>query len=109
MRVCLCYTNFVTAEPFLIHAHSGQLSDFEFSPFDDALLATSADDAHIKLWKIPQDGLTENLSSPQSDLSGHKKSVDVVVFHPTANNVLASGNLISLHSHILTLYCIALV
>lgn len=79
-------------EPFLIHAHSGQLSDFEFSPFDDTVLATGADDARIKLWKIPAEGLTENLSSPQVDLSGHKKSVDQVVFNPTASNVLVSGS-----------------
>lgn len=85
-------SNIGLAEPFLIHAHSGQLSDFEFNPFDDALLATGADDAHVKLWRIPQEGLTANMSSPQADLSGHKKSADVIAFHPSASNVMATGS-----------------
>lgn len=79
------------ADPFLIHA-SGQLNDFAFSPFDDNLLATATDDANIKIWRIPQDGLTENLSTPQAGLTGHKKGVDVLAFHPSASNVLASGS-----------------
>jgi coronin-7 len=78
-------------DPFLLHV-SGQLNDFDFSPFDDNLLATAADDAHIKLWKIPEGGLTENISTPLCDLTGHKKGVEVIAFHPTANNVLASGS-----------------
>lgn len=78
-------------DPFLINAHSGQLADFKFSPFDDGLLATGSinDDAVVNLWKIPEGGLTENLSTPFASLSGHRRSVDTFAFHPSAANVLA--------------------
>lgn len=78
-------------DPFVINAHSGQLADFKFSPFNDHLLATGAinDDAVVNLWKIPESGLTENLFTPFTSLSGHRRSVDALAFHPTASGVLA--------------------
>eukprot|EP00026_Physarum_polycephalum_P002001 Phypoly_transcript_02005.p1 GENE.Phypoly_transcript_02005~~Phypoly_transcript_02005.p1 ORF type:complete len:941 (-),score=244.83 Phypoly_transcript_02005:204-2969(-) len=81
-------------DPFVINAHAGQLADFKFSLFDDGLLATGSinDDAVVNLWKIPEGGLTENLSQPFSSLSGHRRSVDTFAFHPSAANVLASGS-----------------
>jgi coronin-7 len=81
-------------DPFVISAHAGQLADFKFSPFDDGLLATGAinDDAVVNLWKIPEGGLTENLSTPFASLSGHRRSVETFAFHPSAANVLASGS-----------------
>jgi coronin-1B/1C/6 len=65
-------------------------------------LATSADDGVVKLFTIPQNTtgttnqiqcnkLTENISSATASLSGHRKRVDSIRFHPTANNVIASG------------------
>lgn len=54
----------------MIHAHSGQLADFDFSPFDDNLLASSGDDAHIKLWSIPSEGMTGNINTHVADLTG---------------------------------------
>lgn len=81
-------------DPFVINAHAGQLADFKFSLFDDSLLASGAinDDAVVNLWKIPEGGLTENLSTPFASLSGHRRSVDTLAFHPSAANVLASGS-----------------
>ncbi len=78
-------------DPFLIHAHNGQLAEFRFSPFDDHLLATGSvnDEASVHLWKIPEGGLTENLSKPFSILSSHRRSVDSLVWHPSAGNILA--------------------
>lgn len=81
-------------EPFVLNAHSGQLSDFKFSPFDDSLLATGAnnDDAVINLWKIPEGGLTANESNPHATLSGHRRNVETLAFHPSSAGVLASGS-----------------
>jgi WD40 repeat protein len=78
-------------DPYVINAHSGQLADFKFSPFDDGLLATGAinDDAAVNLWKIPDGGLTENLSQPFVSLSGHRRSIETLAFNPSAANVLA--------------------
>ncbi|EGG24429.1 WD-40 repeat-containing protein [Cavenderia fasciculata] len=78
-------------EVYTIHAHSNQLTDFEFSPFDQQLLATASEDATVKLWSLPS-GLTEPATT-RVTLSGHTKAIDSVVFNPVAANVLASGSL----------------
>ncbi len=38
----------------LIAGHSGQISDFDFSPFDDYKLATGSSDGVVKLWDIQE-------------------------------------------------------
>jgi WD40 repeat protein len=55
----------------LLQAHSGVVTDFQFSPFDDCLLATGSEDLSVRLWRIPPDGLTESLSAPETTLKGH--------------------------------------
>ncbi|EFA81190.1 WD-40 repeat-containing protein [Heterostelium album PN500] len=70
-----------------LHAHSGQLSDFEFSPFSDSTLATASDDATLKLWNLQQ-----SAADPVVSLAGHTKAIDCIQFNPTALNVLASGS-----------------
>lgn len=33
------------------------MTNFAFSPFDDSLLATGAEDKLVKLWRIPDGGI----------------------------------------------------
>ncbi|XP_062514587.1 coronin-7-like [Corticium candelabrum] len=80
------------SEVRLLQAHSGIITDFQFSPFDDCLLATGSEDLSVRLWRIPPEGLTENLSTPETSLKGHEKRVEGVLFHPTANDVLTSSS-----------------
>jgi coronin-1B/1C/6 len=54
------------------------------------MLASCSEDNTIKVWGIPDGGLTENLNDPLVDLHGHQRKVTLVRFHPTASNVLAS-------------------
>eukprot|EP01132_Coremiostelium_polycephalum_P003751 gene3751-4670_t len=79
---------------FLIHAHGSQLTDFDFNPFDDFSLATSSDDATIKIWNFRESILNSSttLSSPIAVLNGHQRGVEVIAWHPTAENILASGS-----------------
>jgi len=78
------------SELFKIAGHSGPVLDFDFNPFHEQLLASASDDTTIKIWGIPENGLTENITEPLVDLHGHQKKVTLLRFHPTANNVLAS-------------------
>ena len=43
------------------------------------------------MWQIPEGGLTENLVEPVVDLVAHQRRVGLVVWHPTAQNILLSG------------------
>lgn len=45
----------------------------------------------IKLWKIPEGGLTSNLTECSTELVGHKRKVLHIEWHPTASNVLISA------------------
>ncbi|CAB4065106.1 CORO7 [Lepeophtheirus salmonis] len=74
------------------------VTDFKFSPFDDGLLATGSQDLTIKLWRIPESGLTSNLSNPELTLPLQPKRVETVEFHPAADNVL-SKDLYSFCNH----------
>jgi WD40 repeat protein len=42
----------------LLKGHLGSILDFHFSPFNDNVLATSSEDGTVKLWVIPEEGLT---------------------------------------------------
>lgn len=48
-----------------------KLSDFAFDPFDDDVIAVACDDGVIRVWTIPEDGLTESLTEPDVELKGH--------------------------------------
>lgn len=75
----------------VIAGHKGNLTDFDFNPFNDQVIATGGEDACVKIWTIPEEGLTQNLTDPTQTLEGHSRKVVVLRFHPTASNVLASA------------------
>lgn len=76
----------------VISGHRSAVLDFEWSPFNQHIVASASDDSTIKLWGIPEDGLTTTLTAADAlaDLTSHGRKVTLLRFHPTANNVLAS-------------------
>ncbi len=64
--------------------------DVKWNPFNDNIIASASDDATVKIWYIPDGGLTANLSEWLVDLAGHKRRVGFLEWHPTAENVLAT-------------------
>lgn len=76
----------------LLHAHSDTVTDMDFSPFDDGLLATGSQDCSVKLWTIPSEGLQESLSNPEFVFSHKQRRVETVGFHPTADFLLHSSS-----------------
>lgn len=75
----------------LIKGHQGQVTDFDFSPYNDNLLASSAEDGIIRMWAIPDEGLTKDVLKADADLIGHQKKAIFVKFHPSADYTLASA------------------
>ncbi|XP_052872330.1 coronin-1C-like [Anopheles cruzii] len=71
--------------------HTGQILDLKWNPFDDHTIASASDDCTIKLWRIPEGGLTSNLTECLTELVGHKRKVLHIEWHPTAANVLLSA------------------
>lgn len=73
--------------------HRGPVMDFDFNPFHEYLIASGSDDTTVKVWGIPENGLTEHIEDPLVDLTGHGRKVTLIDFHPTANNILASASM----------------
>ena len=74
----------------LIKGHGGPIIDFEFSPFNDNLLATASEDGKIKMWVIPDEGITTDVTECDAELRGHSKKLILAKFHPSADYTLGS-------------------
>mmetsp|Transcript_17781 Transcript_17781/g.54375 ORF Transcript_17781/g.54375 Transcript_17781/m.54375 type:complete len:937 (-) Transcript_17781:464-3274(-) len=88
----LAVTGKVLETSALLAGHRAPVVSLAFSPFNDHLLATGSDDCDIRLWQIPDDGLTESWDGSHSllTLSGHSNGVRTLDFHPLAENLLVS-------------------
>lgn len=74
----------------LYTGHTSHVLDTAFNPFNDFIIASASEDCLVKVWSVPEAGLTENCDTPLLTLSGHGRKVGQVKWHPTAANVLAS-------------------
>jgi len=79
-------------DPFVFSGHTAAVLDFDFNPFDDHVIASGSDDTTVKVWRIPQGGLTENITTPIADLHGHGKKVTLLRYNPTVNGCLLSSS-----------------
>ncbi|KAM7091849.1 coronin-7-like isoform 4-T4 [Ciconia maguari] len=70
--------------------HSDVVTDFDFSPFDQLLLATGSADETVKVWRLPESG-QDMPGGAGLTLGPMGSPVDVLQFHPTADGILASG------------------
>uniref|UniRef100_F7G9Q6 Coronin n=1 Tax=Callithrix jacchus TaxID=9483 RepID=F7G9Q6_CALJA len=71
--------------------HRGNVLDVKWNPFDDFEIASCSEDATIKIWSIPNQLLTRNLTTCKKELVGHVRRVGLVEWHPTAANILFSA------------------
>ncbi|XP_025027392.1 coronin-7, partial [Python bivittatus] len=73
-----------------LRCHSDVVTDFDFSPFDQQLLATGSADEVVKVWRLRESG-QDLSSSPHVTLGSEGSQVEVLLFHPTADGLLASA------------------
>ncbi|XP_062512279.1 coronin-1A-like isoform X2 [Corticium candelabrum] len=71
--------------------HKGAVLDIKWNPFDENVIASASEDCTVKVWEIPEDGLTENLTKEVVNLVGHNRRVGFLEWHPTAEHVLATA------------------
>jgi hypothetical protein len=74
-----------------VTGHKNPVLDVAWNPFNDNQLASASEDCTIKLWDIPDGGLTANMEECLLTLEGHQRKVQHIQWHPTAENVLASA------------------
>ncbi|KAK9469644.1 hypothetical protein V1512DRAFT_14611 [Lipomyces arxii] len=83
----------------LFRGHTAAVLDTDWNPFDDHVLASGSDDGKVGIWRVPENytiftepGEAITDIAPVAKLSGHTRKVGHVLFHPVANNVLASSS-----------------
>ncbi|XP_065841762.1 coronin-1A-like [Oscarella lobularis] len=74
-----------------VAGHRGQVYDIKWNPFDENLIASASEDCVVKLWQIPDGGVTETMTESAADLQAHQRKVTHLNWHPTAEFLLASG------------------
>ena len=65
--------------------------DLQWNPFNDNVIASCAEDCTVRVWEIPDGGLTQDLNDAVVVLQGHQRRVGIVEWHPTVDNLLFSA------------------
>eukprot|EP01083_Nonionella_stella_P065596 172034_1 len=76
------------AEISLVRGHPSQVLTFSLSTLDEHLLATGGDDANVKIWRIPDEGLSKDLTEPEATIP-FTGAIRKLQFHNAVENVLA--------------------
>jgi coronin-7 len=66
--------------------------DFLWDPFDNHRLVVACDDGTVKVWKIPENGLSESTNTPEFELNAHAEKINFMKFHPLAKDVLVTSS-----------------
>lgn len=67
------------------------INDINFSPFNDYIIAAASNDGAARIYTIPDDGVTREITTPTATLAGHSKRLMYVDWHPLALNVLVTA------------------
>ncbi|CRK92733.1 CLUMA_CG006239, isoform A [Clunio marinus] len=90
--ILLNHTGRIDFQRCKVIGHCGQIFDLKWNPFDDFQIASASEDCTIKLWNIPEGGLTSTLSEFSSELLGHRRKITQLEWHPSTKNVLFSAS-----------------
>ena len=72
--------------------NGSNIMDFQWDPFDATRLAVACDDGIVKLWNVPEQGLTEPTNEFSAELACHADKIYFIRFHPLAENVLLTAS-----------------
>ncbi|KAB5579470.1 hypothetical protein PHYPO_G00195420 [Pangasianodon hypophthalmus] len=71
--------------------HAAPVLDIQWCPHDDNVIASASEDCTVKIWHIPDGGLTAPMTEATVTLEGHSKRVGILAWHPTALNILLTA------------------
>lgn len=66
--------------------------DFQWDPFNPLRLVVACDDGMIKIWEIPEGGLTESTNQPSREFVLSSEKIYFIKFHPLAQDVLLTAS-----------------
>ncbi|CAG0915018.1 unnamed protein product [Notodromas monacha] len=77
----------------LVGGHRGPVLDIAWCPHHDNVIASASEDCYIKIWQIPDRGINRTYTDKDAvvDLAHHQRRVSLVLWHPSAQNVLLSA------------------
>ncbi|CAF1589274.1 unnamed protein product [Rotaria sp. Silwood1] len=75
----------------LVTGHKAAVLDIAWCPHNDNVIASGSEDCTVKIWQIPDGGITTTLTQSTVDLVAHQRRVGQVLWHPSALNVLLSS------------------
>lgn len=84
----------------LARSHSGTVLDTAWSPFNDSVVASGGEDGKVMIWKVEasafegwgQEHWVPQDFDPVSRIDGSARRIGQVLFHPTADHVLAAAS-----------------
>lgn len=74
-----------------VDGHTSPVLDLAWCPFNDNVIASASEDCTVRIWSIPNEGLSEPLRDEVVKLVRHEKRALLVSWHPTAEHILASA------------------
>ena len=87
----LSKTGRVAPDAPVVGGHKGPVLDIAWCPHNDNVIASASEDCVVKVWQIPDGGLTRNVTESVVDLIKHQRRVGLVLWHPSAQNILLSA------------------
>lgn len=81
----------IAADHPLVGGHKGPVLDIAWCPHNDNVIASGSEDCVVKVWQIPDGGLSRTLTDPVVDLVFHQRRVGLVLWHPSALNILLTA------------------
>lgn len=84
----------------LARSHTGPVLDTDWSPFNDSVVASGGEDGKVMIWKVESsafEGWGQEHWQPQdfdpvARIDGSARRIGQVLFHPTAEHVLAAAS-----------------
>ena len=82
----------IATEIPVLRGHSSYVSELKFNPFRPNMLATGSDDTTVKLWELPEGGITEDMENDVQTFKGHQRKIVNVAFNPVVDGIIASSS-----------------
>lgn len=112
MIFCVFQVGRINPDHPLVGGHKGPVLDIAWCPHNDNVIASGSEDCVVKVWQIPDSGISRSVSLPPLwkrylkhifvcfqrtltepivDLVYHQRRVGLVLWHPSAQNVLLTA------------------